>query len=76
MTPYYDDQLVVINLSLVFILEPPSCSCLYLFIYLHVLHFVINVMLVVLRLNDVCFHIHVNAPAGHFPFMILCNCGV
>jgi hypothetical protein len=42
-------------------------------LHVHVLHIV---GLVVLRLNDVCFHIHVNAPAGHFPFMILCNCGV
>jgi hypothetical protein len=58
-----------------------------IFIYLHALHFVINVMflhvdvlhivgLVVLRLNDVCFHIHVNSPAGHFSFVILCKRGV
>jgi hypothetical protein len=85
MTPSYDDQLVVINLSLVFFLEPPSCSCSYLFIciafcdqrdvslHVHVLHIV---GLVVLRVNDVCFHIHVNAPAGHFTFVILCKRGV
>jgi hypothetical protein len=60
-----------------------------IFIYLHVLHFIIHMMfvsmhihilhivgLIVLRLNDVCFHIHVNAPAGHFTFVILCKCGV
>jgi hypothetical protein len=59
----YDDQLVVINISLVFFLEPPSCSCsYYLFaciafcyqrdvsLHVHVLHVV---GLVVLRLNDV-----------------------
>jgi hypothetical protein len=82
----YDDQLVVINLTLVLFLEPPSCLCsYYLFaciafcyqcdVSLHV-HVLNIVGLVVLRLNDVCFHIHVNAPGGHFPFVILCKCGV
>jgi hypothetical protein len=54
-----------------------------IFIYLHALHFVINVVfvslhihvlhivgLVVLKFNDVCFHIHVIAPAGHLLFVI------
>jgi hypothetical protein len=60
-----------------------------IFIFLHALHFVINMVfvsshihvlhiigLVVLRLNDLCFHIRLNAPAGHFPFVTLCKCGV
>jgi hypothetical protein len=42
-------------------------------LHVHVLHIV---GLVVLRLNDVCFHIHVNALDGHFPFVILCKRGV
>jgi hypothetical protein len=74
---------VVINLSLVFFLEPPSCSYSYLFICMHCIlyqrdvslhvHVLPIVGLVILRLNDVCFHIHVNATAGHFPFVILCK---
>jgi hypothetical protein len=82
----YDNQLVVINLSLVFFLEPPSHSCSHLLfaciafcyqrdvsLHVHVLHIA---ALVVLRLNDVCFHIHLNAPAGHFSDVILCKHGV
>jgi hypothetical protein len=42
-------------------------------LHVYVLHMV---GLVVLRLNDVCFHIHVNALAGHFTIVILCKCGV
>jgi hypothetical protein len=39
----YDDQLVVINLSLVFFFRTTIMFML-IFIYLHALHFVINVM--------------------------------
>jgi hypothetical protein len=43
MTPSYDDQLVVINLSLSFLFRTTIMFTL-IFIYLHALHFVINVM--------------------------------
>jgi hypothetical protein len=39
----YDDQLVVINLSLVFFLT--TIMFMLIFIYLHALHFVVNVMM-------------------------------
>jgi hypothetical protein len=43
MTLSYDDQLVVINLSLVFLFRT-TIMFMIIFIYLHALHFVINVM--------------------------------
>jgi hypothetical protein len=72
----YDNQLMVINLSLVsFYNHHHVHAHIYLFaciafcyqrdvsLHVHVLHIV---RLVVLRLNDVCFHIHVNSPTGNF----------
>jgi hypothetical protein len=43
MAPSYDNQLVVINLSLVFLFRT-TIMLMIIFIYLHALHFVINVM--------------------------------
>jgi hypothetical protein len=46
MTLSYDDQLVVINLSLVtsYVFFLTTIMFMLIFIYLHALHFVINVM--------------------------------
>jgi hypothetical protein len=43
MAPSYDDELVVINLVLVFLFRT-TIMFMIIFIYLHALHFVINVM--------------------------------
>jgi hypothetical protein len=77
--------IVVINLSLVFFLEPPSCSCSYLFICMHCIllwtwccfeytcfaHSRLGCFIYLMMYASVSMLM-----LEYFPFVILCKCGV